>query len=162
MGRVGDTITLSEASRFGRSTAFSLMLKPVGSRCNLHCSYCYYLDKSFLYGGSEPLMSLPLLERCIRDFCASCDLPELTVEWHGGEPLLAGMDFFRNALAFEKKYSGGRPVHNTLQTNGTLLNADWASFSRTITSSSGFPSTDRRTSTTVSGRLSGGKGRSAP
>lgn len=102
MGRVGDTITLSEASRFGRSTAFSLMLKPVGSRCNLHCSYCYYLDKSFLYGGSEPLMSLPLLERCIRDFCASCDLPELTVEWHGGEPLLAGMDFFRNALAFEK------------------------------------------------------------
>ena len=128
---VEGTISLSEASRFGgRSTAFSLMLKPVGSRCNLRCSYCYYLDKSFLYGGSEPLMSLPLLERCIRDFCASCDLPELTVEWHGGEPLLAGMDFFRSALAFEKKYSGGRPVHNTLQTNGTLLNADWTSFFR--------------------------------
>ena len=72
---VEGTISLSEASRFGgRSTAFSLMLKPVGSRCNLRCSYCYYLDKSFLYGGSEPLMSLPLLERCIRDFCASCDL----------------------------------------------------------------------------------------
>ncbi len=128
---VEGTISLSEASRFGgRSTAFSLMLKPVGSRCNLRCSYCYYLDKSSLYGGREPLMSLPLLERCIRDFCASCDLPELTVEWHGGEPLLAGMDFFRCALAFEKKYSGGRPVHNTLQTNGTLLNADWASFFR--------------------------------
>lgn len=128
---VEGTISLSEASRFGgRSTAFSLMLKPVGSRCNLRCSYCYYLDKSSLYGGREPLMSLPLLERCIRDFCASCDLPELTVEWHGGEPLLAGMDFFRSALAFEKKYSGGRPVHNTLQTNGTLLNADWASFFR--------------------------------
>ena len=63
MGRVGDTITLSEASRFGRSTAFSLMLKPVGSRCNLRCSYCYYLDKSSLYGGSEPLMSLSLPQR---------------------------------------------------------------------------------------------------
>ena len=74
---VEGTISLSEASRFGgRSTAFSLMLKPVGSRCNLRCSYCYYLDKSFLYDGCEPLMSLPLLERCIRDFCASCDLPE--------------------------------------------------------------------------------------
>ncbi|HIZ85556.1 MAG TPA: anaerobic sulfatase maturase [Candidatus Coprenecus stercoravium] len=127
-GGVGGTITLSEASRFGSSTAFSLMLKPVGSRCNLRCSYCYYLDKSCIYGGREPLMSLALLERCIRDFCESCDLPELTIEWHGGEPLLAGMDFFRSALAFERKYSRGRPVHNTLQTNGTLLNAEWASF----------------------------------
>ena len=73
-------------------------------------------------------MELPLLERCIRDFCESCDLPELTVEWHGGEPLLAGMEFFRSALQLERKYSGGRPVHNTLQTNGTLLNNEWASF----------------------------------
>ena len=148
---VEGTISLSEASRFGgRSTAFSLMLKPVGSRCNLRCSYCYYLDKSSLYGGREPLMSLPLLERCIRDFCASCDLPELTVEWHGGEPLLAGMDFFRSALAFEN-----RPTVRCSMRTGPH-------FSGTITSSSGFPSTDRRTSTTVSGRLSGGEGRSAP
>ena len=129
MGRVGDTITLSEASRFGRSTAFSLMLKPVGSKCNLRCAYCYYLDKaSSVYSGREPVMSLELLELSIRDFCASCDLPELTVEWHGGEPLLAGMDFFRSALALERKYSGGRPVHNTLQTNGTLLDGEWAAF----------------------------------
>ena len=129
MGRVGDTITLSEASRFGRSTAFSLMLKPVGSKCNLRCAYCYYLDKaSSVYSGREPVMSLELLELCIRDFCDSCDLPELTVEWHGGEPLLAGMDFFRSALALERKYSGGRPVHNTLQTNGTLLDGEWAAF----------------------------------
>lgn len=128
MGGVGDTITLSEASRFGHSTAFSLMLKPVGSRCNLRCSYCYYLDKASLYGGHEPVMDLMLLEKCISGFCASCDLPELTVEWHGGEPLLAGMDFFRSAVALEKKYSGGRPVHNTIQTNGTLLNSEWAAF----------------------------------
>ena len=129
MGRVGDTITLSEASRFGRSTAFSLMLKPVGSKCNLRCAYCYYLDKaSSVYSGREPVMSLELLELCIRDFCDSCDLPELTVEWHGGEPLLAGMDFFRSALALERKYSGGRPVHNMLQTNGTLLDGEWAAF----------------------------------
>ena len=104
------------------------MLKPVGSRCNLRCSYCYYLDKASYYGGREPVMELPLLERCIRDFCESCDLPELTVEWHGGEPLLAGMEFFRSALQLERKYSGGRPVHNTLQTNGTLLNNEWALF----------------------------------
>lgn len=131
MGVGGDrTITLSEASRFGgRNTSFSLMLKPVGSKCNLRCDYCYYLDKaSSVYSGREPVMGTDLLELCIRDFCASCDLPELTVEWHGGEPLLAGMDFFRSALAFERKYAGGRPVHNTLQTNGTLLDRDWAEF----------------------------------
>ena len=133
MGVGGDrTITLSEASRFGgRNTSFSLMLKPVGSKCNLRCTYCYYLDKaSSVYSGREPVMSLELLELCIRDFCDSCDLPELTVEWHGGEPLLAGMDFFRSALAFERKYSRGRPVRNTLQTNGTLLDAEWAAFFR--------------------------------
>lgn len=96
MGVGGDrTITLSEASRFGgRNTSFSLMLKPVGSKCNLRCDYCYYLDKaSSVYSGREPVMGTDLLELCIRDFCASCDLPELTVEWHGGEPLLAGMSF---------------------------------------------------------------------
>lgn len=127
---VEGTISLSEASRFGgNSTSFSLMLKPVGSKCNLRCDYCYYLDKvSSVYSGREPVMGTDLLELCIRDFCASCDLPELTVEWHGGEPLLAGMDFFRSALAFERKYAGGRPVHNTLQTNGTLLDRDWAEF----------------------------------
>lgn len=130
MGGVSGTITLSEASRFGHSTAFSLMLKPVGSRCNLRCSYCYYLDKASLYGGREPVMNPELLEKCISDFCASCDLPELTVEWHGGEPLLAGMAFFRRALNLERKYSGGRPVHNTVQTNGTLLNGEWAAFFR--------------------------------
>lgn len=127
-GNVEGTITFQEASRFGGNTAFSLMLKPVGSRCNLHCSYCYYLDKSSIYGGREPVMDIPLLETCLRDFCESCDLPELTVEWHGGEPLLAGLDWFRTALAIERRYSGGRPVHNTLQTNGTLLTPDWAVF----------------------------------
>ena len=128
---VEGTISLSEASRFGgSSTAFSLMLKPVGSRCNLRCDYCYYLDKSALYGGREPVMDLRLLEIVMRSFCEGCDLPELTVEWHGGEPLLAGMDFYRRALALERKYAGGRPVHNTLQTNGTLLTPGWAAFFR--------------------------------
>lgn len=128
---VEGTISLSEASRFGgSSTAFSLMLKPVGSRCNLRCDYCYYLGKSALYGGREPVMDLRLLEIVMRSFCEGCDLPELTVEWHGGEPLLAGMDFYRRALALERKYAGGRPVHNTLQTNGTLLTPGWAAFFR--------------------------------
>lgn len=129
MGVGGERIiTISEASRFGGSTAFSLMLKPVGSKCNLRCRYCYYIDKSVYYGGREPAMDLRLLELCIASYCASCDLPELTVEWHGGEPLLAGLDFFSKALEYERKYAGGRPVHNTLQTNGVLLNADWAAF----------------------------------
>lgn len=125
---MGGTITFQEASRFGAAPLFSLMLKPAGSHCNLRCGYCYYLDKSDFYGGREPLMSIELLELCIRDYCTSCAADELTIEWHGGEPLLAGMDFFRTALALERRYSGGRPVHNTLQTNGTLLTPEWASF----------------------------------
>ncbi|HIZ87893.1 MAG TPA: anaerobic sulfatase maturase [Candidatus Coprenecus pullistercoris] len=120
----GGTITFPEAIRFGRSAAFSIMIKPVGPRCNLRCRYCYYLGKST--GCVPQVMDMSLLEHCIRDYCLSCTLPELTVEWHGGEPLLAGLDFFRTAVALERKYAGGRTVHNTLQTNGTLLTQEWA------------------------------------
>lgn len=127
---MGGTITFQEAERFGRCPVFSLMIKPVGSRCNMRCAYCYYLDKYFLYGGREPVMDVALLELCLRDYFSSCDAAELTVEWHGGEPLLAGLDFFRTAVELECRYSGGRTVHNTLQTNGSMLNREWASFFR--------------------------------
>lgn len=120
------TITLADAVKMTGPAAFNIMLKPAGSLCNLDCRYCYYLDKASLYGGREPIMSEELLEKVISDYIGSCDVPEVTFNWHGGEPLLAGIDFYRKAIALERKYADGKVVHNTLQTNGTLVTPEWA------------------------------------
>ncbi|MBR4826960.1 MAG: anaerobic sulfatase maturase [Bacteroidales bacterium] len=122
------TLPLAEAARLQQTPSFDLMLKPVGSRCNLGCSYCYYLGKAALYGGRQPRMSTEVLEAAVRSFLAATEAPEPVFVWHGGEPLLAGMDFFERALELQRRYSGGRPVRNAIQTNGTLLTPQWASF----------------------------------
>ena len=118
-------IHLEEALRSVKAPEFALMLKPVGSACNLGCRYCYYLDKA-----AGPLIGADILECAIRSYADACDAPQLQFIWHGGEPLLAGLDFFRKAVELERRYSGGRPVYNSLQTNGTLLSAEWARFFR--------------------------------
>lgn len=123
-----NTITLADAVKMTGPSVFNIMIKPCGSACNLDCRYCYYLDKASLYGWREPKMPEELLEKVIMDYCESCDAPEITFNWHGGEPLLAGIDFYRKAVELERKYCGDRPVHNTLQTNGTLVDSRWADF----------------------------------
>ena len=123
-----NTITLADAERMSGPLAFNLMIKPGGSLCNLDCRYCYYLDKSGLYGGREPRMTEDMLEKLIKNYLGSCDVPEVTFNWHGGEPLIMGLDFYRKAIEFEKKYAEDKIVHNTLQTNGTLLTPQWADF----------------------------------
>ena len=122
------TLTLQDALRISGPLAFNLMIKPAGSLCNLDCSYCYYLDKSDLYGGREPRMSLEMLETVVRETIRANEVPEVTFNWHGGEPLILGLDFYRKALAFQRKYADGKLIHNTLQTNGTLLTPEWADF----------------------------------
>ena len=121
-------LTFNDAWKKNRPTAFSTMLKPIGSRCNLDCHYCYYLDKADLYGGTQPTMSLELLEEYIRQYITANDVDIITFAWHGGEPLLAGLDWYRKAVEIQKKYAGKKRIDNTLQTNGTLLNADWCDF----------------------------------
>ncbi|MBR0290655.1 MAG: radical SAM protein, partial [Bacteroidales bacterium] len=128
MRTIKDTLTLQDAERLSGPLAFNLMLKPAGSLCNLDCSYCYYLDKSEIYGGREPRMSIDDLERYVRTYIESCELNEVTFNWHGGEPLVLGLDFYRKAVEFEKKYAGKKIIHNTLQTNGTLVTEEWAQF----------------------------------
>ncbi|MBR0029003.1 MAG: radical SAM protein, partial [Bacteroidales bacterium] len=128
MRTIKDTLTLQDAERLSGPLAFNLMLKPAGSLCNLDCSYCYYLDKSEIYGGREPRMSIDDLERYVRTYIDSCELNEVTFNWHGGEPLVLGLDFYRKAVEFEKKYAGKKIIHNTLQTNGTLVTEEWAQF----------------------------------
>lgn len=124
-------IPLEEAARLaGGPMAFNIMLKPAGSLCNLSCAYCYYLDKSALYGGREPRMSPEVLEGVTRAYIAANDVPEVQFVWHGGEPLLLGLDFFRKAVAYQKKWADGKKVFNSIQTNGVLLDAAWARFFR--------------------------------
>ena len=125
-----DMLLLEDAVRITGPAAFNIMLKPAGSLCNLDCQYCYYLDKTEIYGGREPRMTGEMLETVIREYIAANDVPEVTFNWHGGEPLILGLDFYRKAIELEKKYAGDKTVHNTIQTNGTLLNAQWADFFR--------------------------------
>ena len=125
-----DTFTLEDAMRISGPLAFNIMLKPAGSLCNLDCNYCYYLDKSEIYGGVEPRMSAEMLETVIREYIQSNDVPEVQFNWHGGEPLVLGLDFYRKAVELERKYADGKTIHNTLQTNGILINNRWADFFR--------------------------------
>lgn len=129
MGTIHEhTIFLRDAARLSRPIAFNVMVKPVGSLCNMDCAYCYYLDKSLLRGGRNLVMDDVLLERVIHDAIDSNSSDEVTFEWHGGEPLLAGIDFFRKVVDLQSRYADGRHIHNTIQTNGTLLTRQWADF----------------------------------
>lgn len=123
-----NTLSLEDAARLSGPVAFNIMLKPAGSLCNLDCQYCYYLDKSEIYGGHEPRMSIDMLETVVKEYIGANDVPEVTFNWHGGEPLVLGLDFYKKALEFERKYADGKIIHNTLQTNGTLITDEWADF----------------------------------
>lgn len=123
-----DTITFGDAERLAGPMQFNIMFKPAGSLCNLDCSYCYYLDKAAIYGGREPVMSYDVLETCIREYIQANDVKDVTFNWHGGEPLILGLDFYRKAVELELKYCGDKRIHNTIQTNGTLMTPDFAAF----------------------------------
>ena len=127
---IDKTLTLNDAVRLTGPASFNIMLKPAGSSCNLACRYCYYLDKADIYGGREPVMSDRMLETVVREYIAANDVPEVYFNWHGGEPLLLGKKFYRRALTLEEKYAGGKKIHNTVQTNGILLDREWADFFR--------------------------------
>ena len=122
------TLTLGDAQKLTGPRAFNIMMKPAGSLCNLGCAYCYYLDKAEIYGGREPRMSLEMLETAVRDYIAANDVPEVTFIWHGGEPMVLSLDFYRKAMEFQQRYAWGKTIRNTLQTNGTLITREWARF----------------------------------
>jgi uncharacterized protein len=109
--------------------AFHLLAKPTGAACNLDCAYCFFLDKEVLYPGSKFRMSESLLEQYIRQLIESHQMDEVNIAWQGGEPTLMGLDFYRRVMVLAEKYRrpGTRFLH-TLQTNGTLLDDDWAAF----------------------------------
>ena len=75
-------------------------------------------------------MTYEMLETFIREYIAANDVPEVLFNWHGGEPLLMGLDFYRKAIQLQKKYASGKIIRNALQTNATLVTAEWADFFR--------------------------------
>ena len=124
---------------------FVVMVKPVGSLCNAQCSYCYYRNKEYAEAGSDAAGESPpgerrqakvpfrmtdeVLELFIRQYIEASPGPVVSFTWHGGEPTLAGLDFFRLAVELQKKYlPEGWSCWNNLQTNGILLDDQWCSF----------------------------------
>lgn len=106
-----------------------VMLKPAGAHCNLACKYCYYLEKNKLYPTAQRhLMSNEMLEQFTREYIEAQTMNQVLFTWHGGEPLLRSIDFYRKALSLQQKYAGGRHIDNIIQTNGTLLTDEWCEF----------------------------------
>ena len=121
---------------------FQIFVKPVGARCNLRCDYCYYLGKGVVSGldgdlnsvgvcrtDSNAVMDDMTLENYIRHHFSVSSGETTVFTWHGGEPLLAGIDFYKKAVAFQKQYlPPGKNFLNGIQTNGTLITKEWCEF----------------------------------
>jgi uncharacterized protein len=106
------------------------MAKPMGPVCNMRCKYCYYLETEGLYSkGHAYRMPDSLLERYIQSYIASSPGPIVIFIWHGGEPTLAGIEFYKRAVELQKKYlPEGWQCWNNLQTNGLAIDEAWCEF----------------------------------
>ena len=113
----------------GGPPAFHVLAKPTGPICNLDCEYCFFLSKEMLYPGDRFRMADEMLEKYLRQLLESHRTPEVTVAWQGGEPTMMGLDFFRRSveLVDELKQPHQR-VEYTIQTNGVLIDEEWAAF----------------------------------
>lgn len=110
-------------------TPYHLLAKPAGAACNLGCDYCFFLSKENLYPNESYLMTDAMQERYIRQLLDSSPGPEVQIAWQGGEPTLRGLNFFRRSVELAERYR--RPdqsVLHTMQTNGTLIDDEWAAF----------------------------------
>ena len=109
---------------------FHLLAKPAGAACNLSCKYCFFLSKENLYPEREsPLMEEETLQAYIRQLMETNAGPEVQISWQGGEPMLRGLNFFRRSVELANLHR--RPhqrIQHTIQTNGTLIDDEWASF----------------------------------
>lgn len=109
---------------------FQVFAKPAGAMCNLRCTYCYYINNQGNPGRlNARLMSDRVLELFVKQNIEASPGRNVTFSWHGGEPLAAGIGFYRKAVRLQKKYAQpGMLILNGIQTNGTLLNDEWAGF----------------------------------
>lgn len=110
---------------------FHILTKPIGPICNLDCKYCFYLEKEALYQDvTKWAMREDVLETYIRQYIESQAQPEVHFAWQGGEPTLLGVDYFRRVISLQKQFANGKTITNAFQTNGVLLNEEWANFFR--------------------------------
>jgi len=108
----------------------NILVKPAGPDCNLACRYCFYYCKHELFPGGNPhRMSLEVLEEMLRQLLGQSS-GDVSIGWQGGEPTLMGLDFFRRAVELEQRFGRGQVMGNGIQTNGMLLDRDWAAFFR--------------------------------
>jgi uncharacterized protein len=108
---------------------FHIMVKPIGPKCNLDCTYCFYLEKEILFGDGERWkMDDETLEAYVKRYIAAQPADPVTFAWQGGEPTLCGVDFFEKVVRWQKQYGKGRQIDNAFQTNGTLLDEEWGAF----------------------------------
>ena len=116
---------MSKASR-----EFQVFVKPIGSICNLDCHYCYYLEKERLYPEGETFkMHYEILEDYIIQHIDASPEAVIRFSWHGGEPTVLGLDYFRKVVELQRKHKPpNRSIVNGIQTNGTLLDEDWCRF----------------------------------
>ncbi|MGI6537143.1 MAG: anaerobic sulfatase maturase [Caldicoprobacterales bacterium] len=111
-----------------QSKPFTLLIKPTSADCNLRCTYCFYLCKSGLYPESRlHRMSEEVLESMISGYL-STEQPVYSFGWQGGEPTLMGLDFYKKAVELQEKYGKGKAISNSLQSNGILIDDEFAKF----------------------------------
>jgi uncharacterized protein len=109
--------------------AFHILAKPVGPICNLDCEYCFYLEKEDLYAEDNKFrMSSEVLESFIRQKIEAHKVDVVSFTWQGGEPTLLGLEYFEEVVKLQNKYADGKQIQNGFQTNGVLLNDEWAKF----------------------------------
>ena len=108
---------------------FHMLAKPTGAACNLDCKYCFFLSKDMLYPNEKLRMSDEVLETYIKQLIESHRTPHVTIAWQGGEPTLMGLDFFKRSVLYAQKYRRpGQQILYTFQTNGVLIDEEWAAF----------------------------------
>ncbi len=113
--------------------SLGLLIKPAGPDCNLNCEYCFYLPKKELYRGRRHEMSRKVMHTLIGEYMQMAG-PNPSFGWQGGEPTLLGVDFFRRVVAVQaQKAKPGQAIANGLQTNGQLIDEEWARFLRRYT-----------------------------
>ena len=112
-----------------------VMAKPAGPLCNLRCQYCYYLEKQHLVNSKFKIqnskewgMSSSLLEQFTRDYIQLQQTPDVLFTWHGGEPMLKPLSFYRQAVRLQQYYGRSKRISNSIQTNGLFLTPEWCQF----------------------------------
>ncbi len=118
---------MMSTSTISATTPYSLFIKSESAKCNLDCHYCYYLKNE---DKKKPGMNHETLESMIVNHMASQpkETPVIDFIWHGGEPMMRGLDFYQSALRLQQQQPSNTPIQNTIQTNGTLINDRWAAF----------------------------------